>query len=72
MEDRTIVGSDIRKSSIELNDGAIISIAPTIQNVKKVSGQIGPQGEPVYNMMISWQFKTTPPPVKNKRRVKRP
>lgn len=61
MADRNIVKSDLKDNIITLDDGSTIVVTPTIQNVKRLLGQVGPAGEPVYVMQLSWTVKTRTP-----------
>ncbi len=71
-KDRRIKVSDLKESTIELDDGAIITISPSVQFVRTVIGQQGPTGGPVYQLQISWNMTTTLPKISRKpaRKVK--
>jgi len=71
-QDRKIIKSEIPDCSIELDDGTTIFISATIHDVKQVVGAVGPSGEPVYNLQLSWKFKTIPAAVKSAKAPKAP
>jgi hypothetical protein len=60
-EDVKIVDSKFGNSEVVLEGGTRIIVVPVIQGVKKVIGQIGPAGEPIYNVQIGWTFQTIEP-----------
>jgi hypothetical protein len=57
-EQRSIVKEDLKVSEIVLNDGSAITLMPSIKDVKKIVGQKGPFGEPVYMMQLTWTVQT--------------
>jgi hypothetical protein len=61
-EDRNIAKEDFKDSSVILNDGATITVKPLIHNVKKIVGQTGPAGEPLYAFQLTWTIQTKTQP----------
>jgi hypothetical protein len=57
-EDCSIVKEDLKESEIILNDGSTITVTPSFKDVKKIVGQKGPLGEPVYIMQLTWTVQT--------------
>jgi len=62
MSDRNIVKEELNDNKVTLDDGAVISIKLTVNNVKQIIGQLGPAGEPIYTMQLSWAVTTVTPP----------
>jgi hypothetical protein len=62
MLDRNIVKQELNDNKVTLDDGAVISIKLTVNNVKQIIGQLGPAGEPIYTMQLSWTVATIMPP----------
>ncbi len=60
-EDRNIASEDLKESKVILDDGATIVIKPSINNVKKIIGQTGQLGEPVYALQLTWTIQTKTP-----------
>ena len=59
--DRRIRVAGLKDSSVELDDGAIITLTPSVQFVKSIVGQKGPTGETIYQLQLSWNIATAPP-----------
>lgn len=61
LEPRSIVKSSLPEGEVTLDDGYVLKIKLSLGGVNQVLGQIGPKGEPVYTMNLSWNFTTIAP-----------